>query len=157
MPDTMPVLTTLNRIVSGGEGSFTIVVADADKNYYAQFVPAGGGLYAELSGNAVLEPADRLTPAQQQALRARGWESDGHENWSREWPDASTPALQQQIALEALTALHDVYGAHGPITVEENLEGRGFAAGGSALAKTLGLGIALFVVIGLLLFLFLAA
>jgi hypothetical protein len=121
---TNSILSALEAVHTHRHGSFALVIADSDKNYYAQWAAAGErGLYGEIVGNDYLHRGHRLTAAQQDELRARGWRGDGAENWSREWEDASTPPHRQRIALETLGALHEVYGAHGDIRVEVNLEG----------------------------------
>ena len=83
MPD--PVTDALTRLAAHRGAGFVIVADRTRADLYAQFLPAaeGPGLYAELVGNAHLPPAERLPPGAQAALRARGWDGDGDENWRR--------------------------------------------------------------------------
>ena len=138
MAETNPALAALEKINAQRHGSFAIVTADASKNYYAQFAAANEvpGIYAEVVGNSCLATADQLSEAQQAEMRARGWEGDGLDNWSRDWADASAAEDRQRIALETLGVLRDVYGASGDVRVEANLEGPGAQEGNAALAQS---------------------
>jgi len=118
-----PVTDALARIAARRGDSFAVVVDPTRENLFAQFVAHDdeAGLYGELPGNDVLPKDERLTEGQQWALKAQGWAGDGDENWHRTWPDASTEAALQQIALDALTALRDLYGARGDVQVQVEL------------------------------------
>jgi hypothetical protein len=121
VPD--PITDALARIV--GPGGFVIVTDKSRENLHTQFVTGEGSpaLTAELVGNKYLPADERLTPLQMSDLRERGWDGDGEENWSREWGDASTEEARVQIALDALGALRDVFGASGDVVVEVHVEG----------------------------------
>jgi hypothetical protein len=120
---TDPVTDALARIVA--EGGFAIVSDPSRENLYAQFMTGAGSpsLQAELVGNEYLPAGERLDELQMAELRARGWTGDGMENWSREWPDASSEAVRAEAALAAVGALTEVFGARGGVTVEVNVEG----------------------------------
>ena len=137
MSDPNPILVALDKIQAQRHGSFAIVTANANKNYYAQLAAGGeSGIYGEVVGNEYLEPADRLSNTQQEELRERGWRGGGAENWSKEWSDASTPEARQRIALDTLGALHKVYGASGEVRVEVHLEGPGAREASQSLSES---------------------
>ncbi len=119
-----PVTDALARIAERRGGSFAVVSDRSRPNLYAQFLTDDdtAALYGELVGDDHLPEGERLTAPQQDALRARGWVGDGAANWARTWPDASTEEARRAIALEALGALRDVYGAAGDVEVEVHLE-----------------------------------
>jgi len=121
MPD--PVTQALARIVA--EGGFAIVTDTSRENLFAQFMTDAGSpsMQAELVGNEYLPADERLTSLQMADLRERGWSGDGAENWTREWPDASSEPVRVEAALAAVTALREVYGADGGVDVEVHVEG----------------------------------
>lgn len=118
-----PIIDALDRIVRQRGSSFAVITDRTRENLYVQFVAHDDepGLYGELPGNDVLPRDERLTDGQQWALRAQGWAGDGDENWHRTWPDASTETALQGIALDALTALRDLYSARGDVRIEVEL------------------------------------
>lgn len=138
MVEQNPALVALEKINAQRHGSFAIVTADASKNYYAQFAAANEvpGIYAEVVGNSYLAPADQLSDSQQTEMRSRGWNGNGADNWSREWPDSSSPEDRQRIALETLGVLRDVYGASGDVRVEAGLEGPGAREANESLTQS---------------------
>lgn len=138
MVDQNPALVALEKINAQRNGSFAIITADASKNYYAQFAAANEvpGIYAEVVGNSYLAPADQLSESQQGEMRSRGWNGNGSDNWSREWPDSSSAESRQRIAVETLGVLRDVYGASGDVRVEANLEGPGAREANESLAES---------------------
>ncbi|GAB5521089.1 MAG: hypothetical protein RhofKO_33400 [Rhodothermales bacterium] len=118
------ILIALEEISARRHGSFAIITADASKNYYAQFAADDdAGLYVEVVGNEYLRPKDRLSKAQKNMMRKRGWQGGEMQNWFKEWSNASTAETRQHIAIDALDALQRVYGASGDVHVEVNLEG----------------------------------
>jgi hypothetical protein len=118
-----PVTDALARIV--GPGGFVIVTDPSRDNLFAQFATgdASPALTAELVGNDFLPADERLTPIQISDLRERGWTEGDSGNWTRDYPDASTDAARARIALDAVGALRDVFGASGEVAVEVNVEG----------------------------------
>ena len=91
--------------------------AAGDAHRYVQFAQAGPtGLRAEAVGNGFLPGPDRLTPAQEAALLALGWQAPypwakKPQNWSREWP---MPAPFEEVAALAVRTLREVYGTEAP-------------------------------------------
>ena len=68
---------------------------------------AVGMLHCELVSNKFLDLTPRLSPAQADELKRRGWEEPADvPNWSRDVPLAQTG----HIAYEMQRALHEVYG-----------------------------------------------
>ncbi|MEP0546339.1 MAG: hypothetical protein ABJF88_05355 [Rhodothermales bacterium] len=137
MAETNAALVALDKINAQRNGSFAIVSADDARNYYAQFLADGAsGLYVEIVGDEFLDPAHRLTEAQHVQMRERGWRTEPGHNWSKEWPDASTPEARQRIALDTLSTLSEVHGASGGVRVEVNLEGPGAREASTSLAES---------------------
>jgi hypothetical protein len=118
-----PVTDALAQII--GPGGFVIVTDKSRENLYAQFITGEGApaLTAELVGNESLPADERLTPLQIGELRERGWDVGDSGNWTRDYADASTEAARTRIALDALGALRDIYGASGDVAVDVNVEG----------------------------------
>ena len=137
MAETNAALAALDKINAQRNGSFAIVSADDAKNYYAQFLADGeSGLYVEVVGDEFLAPAHRLTEAQRAQMRERGWRTEPGQNWSKDWPDASTSETRQQIALDTLSTLREVHGASGDVSVQVNLEGPGAADASASLGES---------------------
>jgi|GEM_PF-6488479 len=119
-----PLRTALDlAAVSPAKDAFVIASVDDATNRYAQFMPSpGGGLLGELVGNRYLAPEHRLSAAQQDQVRARGWRGDGDENWSRDLPSPASAEDRHRVADEAVAVLREVYLATGPLRVEANLD-----------------------------------
>ena len=116
------ILRALEEVRTNKNGSFAILVADAAKNYYAQFSASDDpGIYVELVGNDYLDPVNQLDNAQQDELKLKGWQGDGSENWYRTYSDETDSDLQL-IARDVLMLLHDIYGASDSIDVTLQIE-----------------------------------
>ena len=93
----------------GGDGNFVKFMADPMKNYYIIFIGelAEDNLFAEAVSNEFLDWPHELTRAQENRLRALGWQ-DGEANFSQEW-SAHNDEDRQEIAHIVMQTFQDVY------------------------------------------------
>ncbi len=136
-----------------------MIVTDTSRDgLFAQFVTGEGSpaLTAELVGNEFLPADERLGPLQMGDLRERGWSEGDAGNWTRDYPDASTDAARSQIALDALGAMRDVYGASGDVNVEVSIEGphqsTELVQGRARIALLVGVALGLLAFVGALIY-----
>jgi len=112
---------------------------DDESLYFVQFAQGGrAGFLAEAVSNRYLMGAAQLSPAQEDAMAALGWQFPDHhatkpENFSRQWP---MPAPFPEAARLAIRTLRQVYGVGRPA----DLVYRRFAREGHDFAEP-GLGI----------------
>jgi hypothetical protein len=108
----------------GGDGNFVLFTADPLKNYYIQFVGELGhdSLFGEAVSNEFLERPYRLTAAQENRLRALGWQ-DSEGNFYQEW-FASDDEDRQEIAQLIMQTFAEVYNISPaqPVEIIVNLE-----------------------------------
>ena len=134
MPSQLPLLAALEAACTLQHGSFVIAEADAERHYFAQFAVDKGEVWAEVVGNAYLEPPHQLSPEQEADMERRGWRMEAAGNWGRSYPGAEAESARRQAALSALEALAEVYGAQGELAVRASLEGPGAEAARARLA-----------------------
>jgi len=90
---------------------------DDESLYFVQFAQGGrAGFLAEAVSNRYLMGAAQLSPAQEDAMAALGWQFPDHhatkpENFSRQWP---MPAPFPEAARLAIGTLRQVYGVGRP-------------------------------------------
>jgi len=90
---------------------------DDESLYFVQFAQGGrAGFLAEAVSNRYLVGAAQLSPAQEDAMAALGWQFPDHhatkpENFSRQWP---MPAPFPEAARLAIGTLRQVYGVGRP-------------------------------------------
>ena len=90
---------------------------DDESLYFVQFAQGGrAGFLAEAVSNRYLMGAAQLSPAQEDAMAALGWQFPDHhatkpENFSRQWP---LPAPFPEAARLAIGTLRQVYGVGQP-------------------------------------------
>jgi hypothetical protein len=90
---------------------------DDESLYFVQFAQGGrAGFLAEAVSNRFLMGAAQLSPAQEDAMAALGWQFPDHhatkpENFSRQWP---LPAPFPEAARLAIRTLRQVYGVGRP-------------------------------------------
>ena len=120
MADLDALLDALDTIYAHRGTSAVVVSVDGRDGLYAEVWADRGseGLTADIVGNEDLPPEAQLSPEQEEALRARGWD-DATTMWRREWPSTPTRADRQRVAYETLRVIGEVYGASGAVRVEE--------------------------------------
>jgi hypothetical protein len=93
----------------GGDGNFVVFTADPMKNYYILFIGelAEDNLFGEAVSNEFLDWPNELTPAQENRLRALGWQ-DGEANFFQEW-SAHDDEDREEIAHVIMQTFQDVY------------------------------------------------
>lgn len=102
----------LRRITTeGGDGNFAIILADASKNYYAQFASVCGatGVYAELVGNGNVDPEYEISEERVNCLYTIGWEVGESGNFIREWEFDPPRVTPESIAREIEAILLNIY------------------------------------------------
>lgn len=100
-------------------GTFLVIAtrAGTESPYYVQFAQGGRpGFRAEVVSNAYLEGSRALSPDQEEALGALGWQwpsphGTGDRNFSRQWP---MPVPFRVVAHLAVRTLREVYGVGRP-------------------------------------------
>lgn len=117
-PDALPA--ALDTIVQ--HGGFVVATADQARNLYAQFSSHGEDLLAEVVSNTYLAKADRLSAEQEAELRDRGWRLDTGGNWQRKYELAESSDAQHRAALDALSALAEIYGVTGDLHIEAEVD-----------------------------------
>jgi hypothetical protein len=116
-------LVALDRVLDGADGSYLIIKADDQRNYYAQFVEDDFQIYGEVVSNEGLEAPYKLDDAACAELLRRGWKLESGGNYHKTWTlNAIDPA--EEAVRDCLLVLASVYGVQfqTPLDLEENLE-----------------------------------
>lgn len=130
--DEMGMDDNLARIVeslrraqeNGGTDNIVIFTADAQRNYYIQFVAERGEaeLWANAVSNEFLAPPSTLNSAQTARLKSMGWHPPDRVsgNFNRYW-EATNDDQRLLVAREVMRTFVEVYGClpNQPISVEE--------------------------------------
>lgn len=101
----------LTRLVNDSGRWVVIIEVEASDNRYVQFLATeDGGLVAEVVSNVNLWGDELLSPADEERLRALGWQEPDlpeRPNW---WRDEVQLGDVQCVSEAAITVLHEVFG-----------------------------------------------
>lgn len=119
----------------GGTNNFVLILADLEKNYYAQLISERGSsdVCIELSSNEYIETGFELTEKQIKEINAMGWDtsenalgwnSDNSGNFTKMCKNVTSEPVRIKIADEILSALTEVYNIsdHRLLSFTVNLE-----------------------------------
>jgi predicted GTPase len=95
--------------IDGDAGSYLIIKADDQRNYYAQFTEDDLQIYCEVVSNEFLEAPYKLDDAACAELLRRGWKLEAGGNYYKTWTWSTNTAA---VVWECLLVLASVYGVH---------------------------------------------